>query len=241
MRGLLKRTLALAATLGFFALPVTALAAKLQIAPVLIDVAAPAAATSVSVTNAGQDSVSLQARLFRWGQKEGRDAFFRTKAVVVSPPILKLDPGKSGTIRIVRLDKSTVRGEEAYRLLIDELPKPATANRTTVKMVVRHSIPVFFSAANATPAPTQWSVSQSGGTVTVRASNPGQKRLKVSKLKLRGTGGGNADFGDGLAGYVLGNSSRAFTAPVTGRLQGDVQITATTNRGPLNQKVPLTR
>ena len=54
--------------------------------------------------------LTVQARLFGWKQNKGKEGYFRTRDVVVSPPILRLAPGKTGIVRVVRLSKKPVRG-----------------------------------------------------------------------------------------------------------------------------------
>ena len=89
----MKRLSTIILTLICFLLAAPVLAGQMQIAPVSVEVTAPAAASSVQIKNSGSDTISVQARLFGWQQKKGADSYFRTKDVVVSPPILKLKPG----------------------------------------------------------------------------------------------------------------------------------------------------
>ncbi len=54
-------------------------------------------------------------------------------------------PNTDYTVRIVRTSKEPVAQEESSRLLIDELPGPATGAPATVNIALRYSIPVFFT------------------------------------------------------------------------------------------------
>jgi fimbrial chaperone protein len=135
-----------------------ATAASLRIAPVLVDLSAPTAATTLRIWNDAKRPANVQVRIFQWSQNGGKDVFTPATAVVVSPPITKLESGGENMIRIVRTSKAPVRGEESYRVVIDELPQAANRQAGTVDLVVRHSIPVFFSSGSSTGAEPSWSV-----------------------------------------------------------------------------------
>jgi fimbrial chaperone protein len=64
----------------------SACAASLQVAPVLLDIAAPAAAAMVTLRNTGATPIATQIRVFRWVQEEGRERLEPTADVVASPP-----------------------------------------------------------------------------------------------------------------------------------------------------------
>jgi len=225
----------------FSALAGSAGAGQLQLAPVLIDVAAPAATSSMTITNSGKERMTVQARLFGWKQKGNKDAYFKTRDVVVSPPILKLKPGQSGVVRIVRLSKKPDRGEESYRLIVDELPKSQKNQRSTVQMVIRHSVPVFFSAVKAA-ASTSWKAVQKKGKLVLQGRNSGSSRIKLSQMSVVDSRGRKVSFGAGLNGYILGGSSRAFVANATTKLAGsNLKLVANSNLGKIRKSVKLTR
>jgi len=215
-------------------------AGKVEIAPVSITVTAPKAASSVTIRNAGTRPATFQSRIFQWKQPQFRDSLFRTRKVVVSPPVIKLNPGKTGVIRIVRLDKKAVAKEESYRLIIDELPKPPKPGRSTVSMLVRHSLPVFFSADAASPSKLSWKAIQKNNTLRLIAHNRGPRRVRLSGLRVKNQNGNLVNFGAGLNGYVLGGSQNAFEAKTNRRLWGQsLNIIAATATGRVLAKVTV--
>jgi fimbrial chaperone protein len=73
----------------------------------------------------------------------------------------------------------------------------------------------------------------------VVVSNVGDRRIRLSKLKFVDGRGSAADFGDGLAGYVLGHSTRAFAVPASAKAFGAggvVAISAQSDVGPIDMK-----
>lgn len=198
----------LLAAVAISATAAVASASSLQVTPVNIEVPAPGAASTVTLNNAGDEPVNAQIRIFKWVQKNGKDELIPTRDVVASPPAVKLAIGRKSVIRIVRVGKTPAASEEAYRLVIDEVPKPPKANAAGVGFTVRHSIPVFFSKSGA-DADLSWKASMVKGQLVLVASNAGGRRVRLASLRVVNAGK-TINVGQGLAGYVLGQSSREW-------------------------------
>src|SRR5919108_454317 len=104
------------------AAPISLRAAALQVEPVLIDVTAPGAASTITLRNEGTAPINVQVRIFRWSQIDGKESLEPTEDVVASPPAVTLSAKTNYITRIVRVTKRPVVGEESYRILVDQLP-----------------------------------------------------------------------------------------------------------------------
>ena len=219
----------------------TSSATSLRVAPVLIDLREPAAASAIRVWNDASRPINVQIRVFRWVQRNGQDSYEATNDVVASPPMVKLKPGGENLVRVVRTSKRPVQKEESYRLIVDELPNPSRRSSGTVVLVVRHSIPVFFSASETHGAGPNWSVQRKPGGFLVTLRNGGDMRFKVSNLTLR-SGGSILARREGLVGYALGNSTARWFVPASGRGKasgGSVTILAESEAGHFDASVRL--
>ena len=112
-------------------------AGSLQVEPVLIDVSAPGAASTITLRNEGTAPINVQIRLFRWSQVEGKEHLETTNDVVASPPAITVTPKTNYVARVVRVTKRPVSGEESYRVLIDQLPAPTQERGNAVHLLVR--------------------------------------------------------------------------------------------------------
>jgi fimbrial chaperone protein len=213
----------------------TARAEGLRVAPVLLEVQAPGAQTSLTLRNVGKQPITVQARVFAWDQGAGKDRLVPTRDVVVSPPITQVRPGAEQSIRIVRTTKSKVRGQESYRVLVDEVPDLSRQRSGTVDFTTRLSIPVFFTAPGSTKAQVAWSVRGSGAGAYLEARNSGQQNLRLVDLRL--SRGGSRVYGKpGLFGYVLGGATMRWPlGAVSGG--GGLTLTATTAAGDYHASV----
>jgi len=225
---------------AIFASPCALLqAASLQVAPVIVEVAAPGAAATVTLRNQADKPLEGQVRVFRWTQVDGEDKLVPTDDVVASPPMVSLKSNTNYLVRIVRAKKEPVEGEETYRLLIDELPSPTADRRTAVNIVLRYSIPVFFTASGAATGKLKWELQRKNNKQFLVARNDGSRRVRLADLKATDGKGVVASFGSGLSGYVLGGSSKSWLIPASAKNFGNggiASVSATTDSGPINGK-----
>jgi fimbrial chaperone protein len=209
-------------------------AGTLQVAPVLVDVTAPGAASTVTLRNEGTTPINAQIRVFRWSLVNGQEKLEPTDDVVASPPSVTLTPKGQYIARIVRVSKQPVVGEESYRLMVDQLPDLSQQKSGAVNLLMRYSIPVFFGAPTKKNPTVAWSLAVKGDKVTLTAHNTGDRRLRISGLALRDANGKSLSFGTGLAGYALGQSTKSWT--VSGRgfaASGSATISGQSDGGPI--------
>lgn len=210
-----------------------ALAASLQASPVLVELRQDSPSATVQIRNTGQAPISVQTRVYRWTQENGQESLDDTDDIAASPPMTTLQPGATYSVRLVRTSREAIAQEQAYRVLVDELPDPGRQQSGTIAMVVRHSIPVFLLAPEGKPAQLTWSVGTRNGRLVLRATNNGDRRVRLSKVSVRLPGGQNVSFGNGLLGYALAGSTMEWLSP--GRASGSSgTITATTELGTIS-------
>lgn len=211
-------------------------AGQLSVEPILLEMNAPAVSATLKLRNDENGDATAQTRVFRWTQVDGVEKLEPTTDVVSSPPAVTLAPKIDYVVRIVRVSKEPLHGEESYRVLVDQLPSDSRQSNPVVRLLVRQSIPIFFRAPQVSPPSVSWSLSRKGENLLLNAANDGDERLRLSSLRLQDASGATISFGDGLVGYVLGHSSMSWLAPRHpgnfGR-GGTVTIQAQTNKGAL--------
>ncbi len=227
------RSLILKASLVLICWASESRAASLQVYPVSIEVKVPTMAATLTLRNLDVRLAATQIRVFRWYQKEGKDILEPTQSVVASPPAISLKPNTDYTVRVVRVDNTPIRGEESYRLLVDQIPDLALMKTGGVNLAIRYSIPIFFSKAPQV-AKLSWAILENSGHIELVGTNPGQQRVKITNLTITDSGGRVLKFGNGLLGYVLGGGSVNFNShvvPLGYALGGPFLIKYSTDNG----------
>lgn len=131
--------LALCAGMAFGA--PAAQAASLSVSPTRLTTKG--ATAELTVRSGGAGGAIGQVRVMRVDRAGGKDVLTPTRDVAASPPALRLAPNQEMTVRLVRTAKTPVRGEECYRVLVDQLPGSEQAGHM-VQFTIRHSVPLCF-------------------------------------------------------------------------------------------------
>ncbi|HEX5961992.1 MAG TPA: molecular chaperone [Rhodanobacteraceae bacterium] len=237
-RGLLA--VAMAAICG------TAGASGLQVAPVGLEFPAASPAQGLWLTNTGSDALHAQVRVFHWTQADGRDMLTPTRELVASPPMLTLAPGARQLVRVIRLDTTHAgTSEDAYRLLVDELPQADGHQQAGVQYVLRYSLPVFVDPANLPEAGSvasslHWSLVRENGEATLQVQNPGRMHAQVSDVSLLPPGGAPIEVTAGLLGYVLPGMTMRWPLKVSAsRLPAGTTLKVEINGKPADQTLQI--
>ncbi|MBO9707627.1 MAG: molecular chaperone [Caulobacter sp.] len=215
--------------------PPAAEASTLRVSPVSLDLPTGQNAAILTLFNDDAALLNVQVRVFRWRQVDGKDLLEPTTGVVASPPIAAIAAGAQRTVRVVRLDPKLPEKQEAYRLIVDELPPTVSQPGRQVTLLMRHSIPLFF-AATPDKARVTWRLAPSGAVETLSVTNTGGRHLRVSNLRVISGSGQVLAERKGLVGYALPGSTMAWPLdafpPSTG-----LHLTADTDIGPLDAPV----
>jgi len=185
-------------------------AAGLSVTPISLDfVATPVQALWLS--NTGTDTLNAQLRVFAWSQADGNDQLTPSRDLVVSPPMIALQPGQRQLVRVIR-SGAVGPGERSYRILVDELPDPMKPAQG-LQFVMQFSIPVFSGAETSSVPQLDWRLERVDGKLVLATDNHGSGRAKITDLKVMTADGRVLQQRPGLVGYVLAGNSRRW--PIT--------------------------
>lgn len=194
----------------------SASAASLQVAPTSLQLAPRQNAEALWVSNSGAAPVDVQARVFRWTQRDGKDALEPTAELVVSPPMQSLAAGQQQLIRVVRAQPDAPVEQLAYRVIVDEVPA-LDPDRRGMQFVLRYSLPVFIQPAGEHPLkPTLQARVLPGddGQLLLEVHNSGNSYAQIADLAL-GTLERPQVFQPGLVGYVLSGQTMRWPLEIT--------------------------
>lgn len=184
-----------------------ATASGLQVSPVSLTLAATQNAEGLWLSNTGDNVVSAQARVYRWTQEDGEDKLAPTRGLVISPPMLQIAAGERQLVRAIRLGappSGPGATQEAYRIIIDELPVD-TSGKKGLQFVLRYSVPVFIEPAGPAAAPAQlnWAIRSEGDKATLEVANSGGTHAQLANMSFTDAAGHRTEITPGLLGYVL--------------------------------------
>lgn len=222
-------------------------ASGLQVAPVGLTFGPGSEAKGLSLSNTSDEPLYAQIRVMHWTQDDGKDQLQPTQALLTSPPMVRLPPGARHLVRVIRTQAaSNGVNEEAFRVLVDELPPAKELEETGVRYVMRYSVPVFVQAFTSAPEVTavaaglSWSLVRDGNGVALQVRNAGNTHAQISAPSLLPPGGQPIELSPGLLGYVLPDKTMRWTVDVpAAQLVPGTQLKATINGKQLDQTFPV--
>ncbi|WP_321817510.1 MULTISPECIES: molecular chaperone [unclassified Paraburkholderia] len=211
----------------------SAQAATLQISPVMVDLAADANASGLTLRNSGSKPIYGQVRVYRWSQAGGEDALTPTQDVVASPPLIEIGAGAEQLVRLVRTVPGASSVEQSYRILIDELPEPDATPSSGVAIRLRYSVPVFIDPGSgpARQPNLAWRLRHGEAGWLLEVANTGGRRAQIAGVEIVDGAGHAFPINRGLLGYALAGSMREFplALPTSADLNGPLKVRAAVN------------
>lgn len=213
----------------------SARAGGLEVAPLGVDFAGGQMAQTITVANRATTTATVQVRTFDWSQPGGTDRLAPTDAVVASPPIVTIPPGREQVIRVLLRRPSTGTAEKSYRLMIDEIPVPVPGQ---INLALHLSLPIFIVPAAPGQANVTWSARPAGGgMVDLAASNGGTKHAKFDGLTVATRG---ASASRAFGGYVLPGQEKRWRIPLRGLDRaGQVTLRGNGDQGAVDVTIAL--
>lgn len=195
-----------------------AVAAGLQVSPISLSLQAHETASGLTLSNAGNNVVQAQVRVQQWTQDDSDDKLAPSRGLLASPPMIELQPGERQLMRIIRA-KAPPQGagavEDAYRLLVNEVPVKLPENTSGLQFTMSYSLPVFVQPVGVakTRPQLQWSthLQPDGKTVKLRVSNRGNGHAQLAALSFTDAAGTSTALYPGLLGYVLPGATMNWT------------------------------
>jgi fimbrial chaperone protein len=171
----------------------TAIAASLSLVPVRISLTAKQPISAMTVRNDGDEATVVQLEAAAWAQTDGKDVYTATAEILATPPIFTVPPGGSQLVRVGLRRAADADHELTYRLFLQEVPPPPTADFKGLRVALRFGVPVFVAPTKAVtkkgsvPVPSlQWHAHAAAGTdrITLTAINTGAAHVQVTHFTL---------------------------------------------------------
>ncbi len=194
------------------------------ITPVIIEVPSDGRAI-VTVRNDRGREVLYQVTVMDWHTVDGVDQYVATQDFIASPPLFTLAPSESQIVRLGFRNPVRQAVEQAYRLVLAEVPRPSDPAREVgvVDFAIQYLLPVFVAPSGHGVKPAlRWSMRSEGEALIVRASNPGTTRTALTMVGLSQQPGPHpeADIASKQRVTVLAQAWREWRLPVPANKHG---------------------
>ncbi len=159
-------------------------AADFGIEPLRLDLSKARKNGSLRLRNNGDAPVLVQVDAVTWAQRDGRDTLDKTTVLLASPPIFRLAPKGSQTIRVGHSAAAHATHETTYRILIREVAEKSSG-QSGVGTVMQLSLPVFVAADKPAKPELAWRLTRTPeGKLRLTADNRGASHAQIAEVKL---------------------------------------------------------
>jgi fimbrial chaperone protein len=210
---------------------------SLSVAPTRVELGPAERSAVVTLRNDGDQPVMVQVQTFAWPRTPATADLEPTRELIAVPPVFALAGNAKQIIRVALRGAPPTVVEQAYRLLITEVPG-GSAPGIGVRFALRLSLPVFVTPADAAPRPL-WSVRAEAGALVLRLANEGAAHLQVRRLLLRAPGRPEPVQTIDAAVYLLPGQEQAWPLSDRAGALSTLQLEAETNLGPIAATLAL--
>jgi fimbrial chaperone protein len=137
----------------FFALPALLLLALLTpcsqavtISPVHLEMSVDNPISTFTVTNDSANMVTYQSNTLDWSQLDDKNIYIETEDLIVTPPIVTIEPQSSQTFRVALFKASPHLVEQSYRIVLDDITTYVSdSTHNGLSFIFSHNLPLFFA------------------------------------------------------------------------------------------------
>lgn len=211
--------------------------------PVRVSLSARVPLASMTVHNAGAESLVLQVETSRWSQSSGRVTLESTRDVLATPPLFTIPAGGTQLIRLGLRRAADAQRELTYRVILHEVLAPAPDIKG-MRVALDVSIPVFVKPPVPCAPSLQWHLSRSSNReFRLEVANSGTAHIRLETLEVAAAGTGRSLVMQDVSAYLLANDTRGWTLvsleSSIPTFPGPVIIRAKTDAGNIESRVQL--
>lgn len=159
-------------------------ASAVEIAPVTLILEREKPIAALRIRNDETRQAVYQLSGYRWRQEQGRDFYERDDDFIVTPPLVRLEPGEEALIRVglVDFDRQDER-EQAFRLFVNDVTpaeKKAGNRSDKLKLRVQLVLPVFLPPVKRKEPSIRFDIwRETDGRLCVSGQNDGDSHMKL--------------------------------------------------------------
>jgi fimbrial chaperone protein len=160
-------------------------AGSFSVSPLRIELSKSESTRIINLQNLESRPVTVQLYVMAWSHKDGNDQYTPTRDVIVTPQVFHLRANGLQIIRAGLLRKPDVNEELSYRLFMEEIPEPPTADFKGVQLALKISLPIFVAPEKASPPSLNFYTEiQEDGKIKIKIVNASQIHTQIQKLAI---------------------------------------------------------
>jgi fimbrial chaperone protein len=167
-------------------LQATGWASSFSVNPVRVELSPGNLTSVIKVNNSGDESLMMQVSVLRWTTDGEKDMYAPVDDILLNPPVFNVPAHGMQVLRLGLRKFNGTPDEQAYRLIVAEVPKPLPEGFVGLRTIVRVSIPIFIKRP-AAAAQLLWEAkSDAEGALIITAVNHGHAHIQIRGMNVLG-------------------------------------------------------
>jgi fimbrial chaperone protein len=159
-------------------------ASSFSVTPVRVELWPGKLNSVIKVNNAGDESLKMQVSVLRWTTDGEKDLYSPVDDILLNPPVFSVPAHSTQVLRLGLRKPNEAQGEQAYRLIVAEIPAPLPAGFQGLRTIVRVSIPIFIKHPAGT-AQLLWEATRDAqNALIITAVNHGNAHIQIRGMDL---------------------------------------------------------
>jgi fimbrial chaperone protein len=207
-------------------------ALAVTISPIHLNLSVREPVISFKVTNNSAKAITYQINTLSWRQVDGKDTYNETSDLIVSPPIVSIEPNSTQTFRVGLLKESSHIIEEAYRVVLEDITLYLPDNSNNgLRFIFNHNLPLFYAPVKRVDS-VIWSTcgSPAKGKSCLLFENKGNRHVKLANFIAVSSTNEEPLH---KAKTVLAGSTGKWIYPTMQGTESTTSIKLNTGKGPL--------
>jgi fimbrial chaperone protein len=224
-------------SLGALLLSATVYAQQVSISPLRVTFKGDQQSEILTLRNVSNAPFTVQPKVMKWSQRDGKDVFEPTREVLVAPPIVEVPAGETQVIRLSLRRAPDSKEELSYRVFVQQVAAPQRNNSSMLSFSWNLSLPIFVAPLNDVSTPNlEWVGQINGKNLELAVTNPGVQHIQVKSIKVESA---VASTSSAQMIYVLGGQTDKLTVTAPAGTSDKVTIVANTDAGEIRREVAI--
>ncbi len=207
-------------------------AGSIQLTPVRVNLSSAAKVAVLTVHNTGVEESVMQVSLNKWTHSGTDFVYQPSQELIITPVTFRLAAGAQQIVRIGLTGSVPVEREGSYRLLVEEVPPPASATVTGTRLVVRHDLPVFVAPLQSPKAALDVSVLCSDKGPILKLTNLGNVHMQLRNVAVLNVAHSAMLWSTNNFEYLLPTSQKSWNVALSPTAKDkNLRVTTLTDQG----------
>jgi fimbrial chaperone protein len=218
-------------------LSATVSAQQVSISPLRVTFKGDQQSEILTLRNVSNGPFTVQPKVMKWTQRDGKDVFEPTREVLVAPPIVEVPAGETQIIRLSLRRAPDAKDELSYRVFVQQVAAPQKNNSATLSFSWSLSLPIFVAPLSDVSTPNlEWVGQMNGKNLELAVTNPGVQHIQLKSIKVESTVGSTSSA---QMIYVLGGQTGKLIVAAPAGVSDKVTIVANTDAGEIRREVAI--